>query len=77
LSEKFTALRFVGLGDTHAKVLILDHRYLVVTSFNWLSFRGDPAKPFRDERGVLVSIPSKIDAEYEKYKKRVADVSTS
>lgn len=50
-SEKFTFCRF---GDTHAKVLISDASYAIVTSFNWLSFLGDPRRTFRDERGMLV-----------------------
>lgn len=75
LAEQYPNLVFSALGDTHAKVLILDHRYMVVTSFNWLSFRGDPSKPFRDERGVLVAIPAKIDVEYDKYMQRVSEVA--
>ncbi len=74
LEDVYGNFIFSALGDTHAKVLVLDHRYVVVTSFNWLSFKGDPSKPFRDERGVLVAIPSKIDAEYDKYMERVAEV---
>ena len=46
--------RFVRLGDTHAKILLVDQRFVVVTSYHWLSFRGDPNRPFRDERGTLV-----------------------
>ncbi len=28
------------LGDTHDKVLIKDDEFMVITSFNWLSFKG-------------------------------------
>lgn len=49
------------LGDTHAKVLVVDQDFVVVTSFNWLSFRGDRNRPFRDERGLYVSLASTID----------------
>jgi len=49
------------LGDTHAKILISDTKFAVVTSFNWLSFKGDPHRTFRDERGTLVSDPQKIN----------------
>jgi PLD-like domain len=75
LAQKYGNFQFCALGDTHAKVLIVDHRYLVVTSFNWLSFRGDPSMPFRDERGVLVSIPHQVQTEYEKYVARVVEAS--
>jgi hypothetical protein len=34
---------------------------VVVTSFNWLSFKGDPQMPFRDERGMLVTIPETVE----------------
>jgi phosphatidylserine/phosphatidylglycerophosphate/cardiolipin synthase-like enzyme len=63
-------LRVVKLGDTHAKVLVVDRRYVVVTSFNWLSFRGDPDKPFRDERGMLVTVPEEIDRLFESFEAR-------
>lgn len=46
---------FQRLGDTHAKVLIKDDEFAVVTSFNWLSFKGDPKLAFGDEQGVLLS----------------------
>ena len=49
------------LGDTHAKVLISDTKFAVTTSFNWLSFKGQPEREFRDERGTLVADPKKID----------------
>ncbi len=49
------------LGDTHAKILISDTKFAVSTSFNWLSFKGERDRTFRDERGTLVSDPRKID----------------
>ncbi|MEH1964740.1 MAG: phospholipase D-like domain-containing protein [Nostoc sp.] len=49
------------LGDTHAKILIVDTKFAVSTSFNWLSFKGERDRTFRDERGTLVSDPQKID----------------
>jgi len=60
------------LGDTHAKVLVLDSRFVVVTSFNWLSFRGDPNKPFRDERGMLVTVPDLIEQLYSDFDVRIS-----
>ena len=52
------------LGDTHAKVLVSDQRYAIVTSFNWLSFRGDPNRTFRDEQGTIVRVPGLIDEKF-------------
>ena len=47
------------LGDTHAKVLVCDSHFSIITSFNWLSFRGDEQLEFRDERGYYVGLPEK------------------
>lgn len=56
LAADSTNLTVGRLGDTHAKVLAVDEKFIVVTSFNWLSFRGDPNRPFRDERGMMVRV---------------------
>lgn len=44
-------LHIVKLSNTHEKVLIKDNEYMVITSFNWLSFKGDPNRGFRQETG--------------------------
>jgi phosphatidylserine/phosphatidylglycerophosphate/cardiolipin synthase-like enzyme len=61
------------LGDTHAKILISDAKFAVTTSFNWLSFKGDRDRTFRDERGTLVSDPQKIDELFDSYRSRFKD----
>ncbi|MDV7353474.1 hypothetical protein R4282_10705 [Rhodococcus oxybenzonivorans] len=71
LAERYDAFTFTRLGDTHAKILAVDSRFIVVTSFNWLSYRGDPNRPFRDERGTLVSLPEEIDRIYLDYRGRI------
>lgn len=45
-------LIFKKLGNTHEKVLFVDGLYTVITSFNWLSFRGNPEWGFRQESGI-------------------------
>ena len=65
--------RFKRLGDTHAKILISDVKFAVTTSFNWLSFKGDRDRTFRDERGTLVSDPQKIDELFDSYRSRFKD----
>ncbi|MEX0058112.1 phospholipase D-like domain-containing protein [Clostridium butyricum] len=45
-------LKLISLNNTHEKVLISDDYFMVVTSFNWLSFRGDPNFGFRQETGI-------------------------
>ncbi|QMS87061.1 hypothetical protein HUN01_05525 [Nostoc edaphicum CCNP1411] len=68
-SKTFTLKR---LGDTHAKILIMDTKFAVSTSFNWLSFKGERDRTFRDERGTLVSDPQKIDELFNNLLRRFA-----
>jgi PLD-like domain len=72
LAKKYPGLVLRRLGDTHAKVLLCDRRFVIVGSFNWLSFRGDPKRTFRDEQGTLVSMPDYVDSEYDKFVTRFA-----
>lgn len=65
LSKRYKNFHLNRLGRTHAKVLICDRRFIVVTSFNWLSFKGDPKRTFRDERGTMVTIESHIDQQFD------------
>lgn len=66
LAYRFDNFTLARLGNTHAKILIFDGHW-VNTSFNWLSFRGDPDRTYRMEEGTMVSIQSRVDQEYEKY----------
>ncbi|CAD5952642.1 hypothetical protein PCC9214_02654 [Planktothrix tepida] len=65
------------LGDTHAKILISDGKFAVTTSFNWLSFKGDRDRTFRDERGTLVSDPQKIDELFDSYRSRIINTKST
>lgn len=77
--DKMAATRanfsFVRLGDTHAKILIKDTDWLVTTSFNWLSFKGDPKRTFREEWGTKVAIPRQVEEQSEKLLKRLHTVA--
>ncbi len=44
-------LELAALNNTHEKVLIKDNDFMVITSFNWLSFKGDAKRGFRQETG--------------------------
>jgi phosphatidylserine/phosphatidylglycerophosphate/cardiolipin synthase-like enzyme len=55
LTSNHQNFHLVHLGDTHAKVLIVDVSQLVITSFNWLSFAGDPGRTFREEWGMMTT----------------------
>lgn len=59
-------LAVVKVNDTHAKILVSDS-YYVKTSFNWLSFRGDSSRKFRQEEGDLVKDQVLADLAYERY----------
>ena len=72
-AKAYGGFRFERLGRTHAKVLVCDSRFVVVTSFNWLSFRGDPKRTFRDERGTLVSIPEYVDGQFAEWRSRFGE----
>lgn len=60
------------LGNTHAKVLIQDSDLMVITSFNWLSYRGDASRPFREEWGTLVRDARVIEEFHSEVIKRFA-----
>lgn len=65
-AQRSRRLAIVKVDDTHAKVLVGDDFY-VKTSFNWLSFRGDPSRKYRQEEGDLVQDQVLADGAYEKY----------
>lgn len=72
-SQYFKTFTLKRLGDTHAKILISDTKFAVSTSFNWLSFKGERDRTFRDERGTLVSDPQKIDELFDNLLKRLTE----
>jgi phosphatidylserine/phosphatidylglycerophosphate/cardiolipin synthase-like enzyme len=51
--------------DSHAKVLLQDELFVVLGSFNWLSFRGDPDRAFRDEQSALIALPSMVERKFQ------------
>jgi hypothetical protein len=70
IASRSNQLHMKRLGNTHAKVLIKDREFFVITSFNWLSFRGNPSKPFRDEWGTMVRDPAVVEEYYLEMMKR-------
>jgi hypothetical protein len=66
LAARYDKLRVVRLQNTHAKILIFDDQW-ITTSFNWLSFKGDPSRTYRMEEGTLVQIPSEVDKAFQRY----------
>ncbi len=47
-------LTLIAANNTHEKVLIKDDEYIVITSFNLMSFRGNSEWGFRRETGVYL-----------------------
>lgn len=64
LASEFSNFELRRFGDTHEKVLIKDDEFVVYTSFNWLSFRGDADRRMRRELGVKISHPAFVEREY-------------
>jgi len=61
LQRQFKNFSFRFIGNTHRKHLVSDSKFAVVTSFNWLSFKGDPKQKARDELGFLVTEPEDVE----------------
>ena len=59
-------LAIVKVDDTDAKVLVSD-AYYIKTSFNWLSFRGDRSRKYRQEEGELIQDQELADSQYDRY----------
>lgn len=66
LAARYHNVQVVRLQNTHAKILIFDDVW-ITTSFNWLSFKGDPNRTYRMEEGTLVQIQSEVDKAFQRY----------
>lgn len=66
LAERYKNFRFVFVGNTHQKTLVSDDAFAVITSFNWLSFKGDPRDKPRDEGGAVIRKKAYVDNVFEK-----------
>lgn len=61
LADKFNNFHFIYIGNTHRKSLICDDEFAVVTSFNWLSYKGSSKGKPRDERGLMLRKKHHVD----------------
>jgi hypothetical protein len=64
LDKRFKNFTFAFIGNTHRKVLVSDSKYAITTSFNWLSFKGDPREKPRDEAGIFIAKPDYIESTF-------------
>ncbi|MEV5205462.1 phospholipase D-like domain-containing protein [Streptomyces sp. NPDC053720] len=65
-------LHVVRLKSNHAKILLFDDAW-VTTSFNWLSFKGDPNRTYRMEEGTLIRNRDRSDTHYARYLELIND----
>lgn len=70
LATRNSNLHFQELGDTHAKILLVDDLYAVVGSFNWLSFEGSARRDFREEMSFRTNKKEEIERLFLRYLKR-------
>jgi len=71
LGLAFKKFKLIRKSNIHAKILLVDDRYFVTTSFNWLSFRGDPNQPLREEEGTLVEGNELVNEYFERLQSRL------
>jgi len=69
--RNYSNLHLKRLGNTHAKILIKDDEYIITSSFNWLSFRGNPNRVFREEWGTYVGISETVNNQFDHFSKRI------
>jgi phosphatidylserine/phosphatidylglycerophosphate/cardiolipin synthase-like enzyme len=67
LARRHTNLHFRELGDTHAKILLVDDAYAVIGSFNWLSFEGSAKRDFREEMSFRINKREEIERLFQRY----------
>lgn len=65
LANKYPNFKLVYVGNTHRKALVSDDKFAVTTSFNWLSFKGDPRDRPRDEYGEVFRKKQHVDRRYD------------
>ncbi|MHB9010073.1 MAG: protein kinase domain-containing protein, partial [Limisphaerales bacterium] len=77
LSRRHSNLHFHELGDTHAKILLVDDSYAVIGSFNWLSFEGSARRGFREEMSFRINKQAEIERLFHRYLARFPKQSSS
>ncbi|WP_321947860.1 phospholipase D-like domain-containing protein [Paraburkholderia sp. J10-1] len=61
LARTYTNFKVYFVGNTHRKHLVSDQRFAIVSSFNWLSFKGSTDDRARDELGFMVTEPENVE----------------
>lgn len=76
LQKRYPNFHLVRFGDTHAKVLVMDSKFAVVGSFNWMSFKGDKKRRLREEFSFMATEPSFVDQQFQDFMHRFENVTT-
>lgn len=63
-ARRSNRLAVVRVATTPARMLISDTHY-ITTSFNWLSFRGEPTRTYRPDDGELIQDQALTDRAYD------------
>jgi len=58
--ERARLLDIQRTGDTHQKILVCDRSFGVLGSFNWLSYRGERDREYRNETSILLRDPASV-----------------
>jgi phosphatidylserine/phosphatidylglycerophosphate/cardiolipin synthase-like enzyme len=53
--------------NDHSKIIICDRDWMITTSFNWTSFKGDENREERKERGSFINDKSEVVKTIEVY----------
>lgn len=69
LAHKKQNFHFLDFGDTHAKILLVDDKYVVIGSFNWFSFEGN-RRGFREEMSVYINVKAEIEKLFRRFEQR-------
>jgi hypothetical protein len=48
-------------SDTHQKILVCDRAFAVLGSFNWLSYRGELDREYRNETSIVLREPTSVE----------------
>lgn len=70
-------IKFYRVGDVHSKVLICDDQFMIMGSFNWLSFAGDPMRGSRVEDGILTRDKKAISMKTQEWMERLTAIGAS
>ena len=77
LQKRYSNFHLVRFGDTHAKVLLMDSKFAVVGSFNWMSFKGDKRRGLREEFSYMATDSSWVDREFEDFLRRFQNIKAN